>query len=484
MPFDRPTLQNLYDRSDAEFDTRVDGIDMGILRGFTVACSRIFAGLIHLAYGALVLLAKALMPDTARGRFLERWLNIEVVTRRPSTYADGPASAAGNEGTNVPAFSVLTRSDGIEYQTDAAAVVTGGVAEFNITCKTKGVTGNLTSGAILNFSPPIGGMSSEAVVGVAGITGGFEVENDESARERMLEKKRHPPMAGDQFDYPAWLKEVVGITRAWVDTVTFLPGVVGVVFLMDEKTTNAEILRNGVFASVDNWETGPGWAVTGGKAHSDGTYPAESVLRQNIDPLGDGVPYELTFTISNRTAGSVRYETGPSGSGSGPISADGTYTYYFNGDPGSAYFQFVAEVGFIGDIDNVSLKDLGSTAVPSIDDIDDAYDYLRGHTGIITGAQEGMPVTAELVITRSNVVPLDYNIHLYTDTADIRQAIVDELTDLHYREARPNGTLLLTKIKTAINGAPGNTGFDLNSPVSDVVSNYNTIRSVGTVTFV
>jgi hypothetical protein len=126
--------------------------------------------------------------------------------------------------------------------------------------------------------------------------------------------------------------------------------------------TGRNMVLNGSFDSDTLWTKGSGWTITGGVAHSDGT-GASSSLRQSITATA-GKVYEITFTISNYVSGTVRPIMGGNSNGTNRT-ANGTYTENLvSGTSASADIFLQTNTNFVGDIDNVTVKQL---SVPAYD---------------------------------------------------------------------------------------------------------------------
>lgn len=131
---------------------------------------------------------------------------------------------------------------------------------------------------------------------------------------------------------------------------------------------NRDVVQNGGFGSDTKWsKANPSWTIGGGVAHNDGTNIATANIYQNTtDQLNGGVIldrlYKITFTLSNRLAGTVAPMVGGSTLGT-PRNLDGTYTEYIRASGGSLYIALQASIGFIGDIDNVSCVEVRTSCL-------------------------------------------------------------------------------------------------------------------------
>ena len=144
----------------------------------------------------------------------------------------------------------------------------------------------------------------------------------------------------------------------------------------------SESVVNGGFSSSSNWSLGTGWTITAGTARA--TNITTGKLQQNssilLFPITAGITYQLTYTVSNHTLGSVRAVVG--GVNLTTRSGDGTYTEQFTAVSSNTnlVFEGVTTPATFR-LDNISLKRLiaGSLQVGF-----DASNYFTA-TGSTTG---------------------------------------------------------------------------------------------------
>ena len=106
----------------------------------------------------------------------------------------------------------------------------------------------------------------------------------------------------------------------------------------------------------DRWTLGTGWSIEDGKAVAVATDTAGFSITQN-NVLTAGVPHEITFTVSERTAGNVRFRADAvSGTTRG---ANGTYTEIIT--PAGHQFAIQGLNSFVGKIDNVTATEYAIT---------------------------------------------------------------------------------------------------------------------------
>lgn len=106
-----------------------------------------------------------------------------------------------------------------------------------------------------------------------------------------------------------------------------------------------------------------------------------------------------------------------------------------------------------------------------------------------TKLDEERPITAEVTAAAPTALSVAFTVAVEPDTADVRDAVEAELTDLFFRVAEPGdgsggGTVLLSQIRTAIGVATGITDYTLTTPAADVVPALGQLAVLGTVTFV
>lgn len=234
MPFARPTLTQLIERTAADVASRL-GLGALLKRGPLDVLARVLAGKAHLLHGHLDYIAEQVIPDSADAEHLERWANIDGIFRKAATYASGNATMVGTNGTTIPAGTVLRRADGAEFESTLERIVASGTASVPVLAKLAGVAGNSTTGLAVTLASPISGLTSAGTVASPGLLGGADRESDDDLRARLLQKKRNPPLGGAKQDYEKWALEVSGVTRAWCMPQHLGVGTVGVTFVLDDQ---------------------------------------------------------------------------------------------------------------------------------------------------------------------------------------------------------------------------------------------------------
>jgi uncharacterized phage protein gp47/JayE len=238
MTFARPDLTTLINRAEADIESRLPGADARLRRSNLNVLARVHAGATHGLYGFLDWIALQILPDTADADILERHANIWLPSGRvPAAYAVGQLTATGTNGVAIPAGTVFKRADGATYSSEAEAVIVAGQALVTIVADEAGQTGNAAAGVTLNLDSPIAGINAATVVTAGALTGGADIEDDDSLRARLLERIQQPPQGGSRSDYVGWAKEVPGVTRAWCYPEEMGDGTVTVRFVRDDDAS-------------------------------------------------------------------------------------------------------------------------------------------------------------------------------------------------------------------------------------------------------
>ena len=125
--------------------------------------------------------------------------------------------------------------------------------------------------------------------------------------------------------------------------------------------TNRDSVADGGFDDAGEWVAGFGWEVTGSKAVATAGSLSDLDQWTGLDSCVVGAIYEVTFTISNYVAGSVSpYIFRTLGTSR---SSNGTFTEQLTCNTVWNRLGFQKTTLFEGDIDNFSVKGIGSNKV-------------------------------------------------------------------------------------------------------------------------
>ena len=234
MVFNRPTLKQLIERMQADIDGRIDSVDPRLRRSVLGVLARAESGVTHGLHGHLDWLSMQIVPESAGAEYLAIHASWWGVERVGAFQASGSINMSGTNGSVIEAGTLLRRADGMEYTTDSEVVIAGGTATVPVTCFSAGQDGNAVSGVALNLVSPIAGVQSKAVVDPEGLTGGADIEDLDSWRDRFRARVQQRPQGGCAADYKAWALEVAGVTRVWVMPQWLGNGTVGLFFIRED----------------------------------------------------------------------------------------------------------------------------------------------------------------------------------------------------------------------------------------------------------
>lgn len=224
--FQRPTLAENINMIRTDLFSRLDISDT-LRRMDEDVRAKVYAAALHTVYGYIDYLAMNMLPDLCDETWLTRHAAMKRCPRKEATNASGYMRWDGvNNNLKLTAGSVVQRDDLLTYTVLADAVSSGGVLRAPVSCDTPGAAGNMDDAQALYLVTPVSGLPS---VGLAdSVIGGFNIEDLEAWRARVLERYYWTPQGGADPDYVTWAKEVPGITRAWTYRHWMGTGTVGV----------------------------------------------------------------------------------------------------------------------------------------------------------------------------------------------------------------------------------------------------------------
>ncbi|RLW71880.1 baseplate J/gp47 family protein [Escherichia coli] len=253
--FQRPTLAENISMLRNDLFARLDVSDT-LRRMDEDVRAKVYAAALHTVYGYIDYLAMNMLPDLCDESWLARHAAMKRCPRKGATSMNmlpdlcdeswlarhaamkrcprkGATTASGymrwegvSDGLKVTAGSVIQRDDLVQYTATADATSAGGVLRVPIACSSAGAVGNADDGTSLILVTPVNGLPSSGVADT--LTGGFDTEDLETWRARVIERYYWTPQGGADGDYVVWAKEVPGITRAWAYRHWMGTGTVGV----------------------------------------------------------------------------------------------------------------------------------------------------------------------------------------------------------------------------------------------------------------
>lgn len=284
MPFQRPTLKTLIDRSRTDIQGRLPGSDPLLSNSLLGILAHMQASAVHTLHGYLDWNSQQMLINTAEAEVLEQWSSGWGIYRSAAVVAQGAVTFTGADASVIPIGTTLQRSDGAEFTTDVEVVIASGTALANVTASVAGVDSNTAPASVLALVSPISGVNSNVTVDASGITGGADIESDDKLRERTLSRLQQPPHGGTADDYVAWAMELSGVTRAWSYALEGGAGTVTVRFMMDDA------YADGIPLAGD---------VTNMQAVLDAKAPAVAVVTA-VAPVA--VPLDISISLNPNTA--------------------------------------------------------------------------------------------------------------------------------------------------------------------------------------
>ncbi|MBS1198679.1 MAG: hypothetical protein H6R18_2464 [Proteobacteria bacterium] len=134
---------------------------------------------------------------------------------------------------------------------------------------------------------------------------------------------------------------------------------------------------------------------------------------------------------------------------------------------------YAAELG-LGTVTLRFVRDNDASIIPDAGEVATVQAYIDARR----------PVTAAVTVAAPIAVPLNFTITgLTPDTAAVKEAVEDELSDLLLRKATPGGTILLSHLRAAISSATGETDYVLTTPSANVTHTTGQMATMGTITW-
>lgn len=94
------------------------------------------------------------------------------------------------------------------------------------------------------------------------------------------------------------------------------------------------------------------------------------------------------------------------------------------------------------------------------------------------------PVHATVTVAAVVDTPVNFTLAVVPNTIEVKDAVTAELRDLLVRQGQPNGTLLLSAVRTAIGSTVGLTDYTLTVPSGNLTFAANELPRLGTITWV
>ena len=316
MPFKRKTLSELREENRQFMQAELKNVGALLRFGNLKVLADMDAGMAHLHYAYLDYIALQTNPFTATDEWLAGWMALKQTYRKAATASQSSSvEATGTSGARLPAGTVLNRSDGYQYVTDAELIIGAGkkgtttitaiLPDLTDDSTGGGSNGNADAGTILTLDANVSGVDNSLTL-VDPATGGADIEGVEDFRQRGLLAYQNPPQGGSDADYKKWALAVSGVTRAWIKRRGMAVGSVVIYIMCDGNDTT----NNGFPTGTDGVSSLEDWGVikaTGDQGRvADYIYPLQadtaiiyvcSPIKKIVDLTISGIPDASSETI-------------------------------------------------------------------------------------------------------------------------------------------------------------------------------------------
>lgn len=196
-----------------------------------------------------------MFPMWAWGDWLDRHAEMCGLTRRPAGRASGVLTVQGDSGIQIKTGSMFAtpateKDSSILFRvTEDAEIPAEGTVDVPVTAVSPGTKSNVPAGTVTLMAIPVKGIAS--ATNKEAMTGGTDIEDDESLRERIQESNSAPiSFVGNDSDYIRWAKEVVGVGSVVVIPEWDGPGTVKLVILDANGKPGNESILNQVYDHI------------------------------------------------------------------------------------------------------------------------------------------------------------------------------------------------------------------------------------------
>ncbi len=201
---------------------------------------------------SLVHLLKSRFPQTAKDKDLDLCGEEDGVPKKDADYSIQKIKIIGTPGTNIYKDRIVCtpateERKSIEFLILEDVNIQGnGEVTVNAKCTEPGSIGNVSIGEINILAKSISGVTSISNIEV--VKYGVNVEDDNSYRERILQKARTPATSGNKYHYLNWAMEVTGVGAAKIFSSA---GVVKVVIVDSNKHAATKQLIEDVYEHIE-----------------------------------------------------------------------------------------------------------------------------------------------------------------------------------------------------------------------------------------
>lgn len=234
MPYNVPTLRKLITDGEKEiaFELGLTALPpVGVEKALNVA----FSSEVRDVYDHQSWIKDQIIPSVkADDDTIIETAASEGVIRKQATFATGTAVFTGT--AELPVDTEMQTASGAAFVVTTAGVPENNSITVTVQASDTGTAGNLLEGDSLTLLSPVPGVDSNGLVGAGGLTGGADIEPVSELLDRLLFRKRNPPVGGAVHDYVIWAREMAGVSRAWAFDSWHGPCTMGLAWVYDDRT--------------------------------------------------------------------------------------------------------------------------------------------------------------------------------------------------------------------------------------------------------
>ena len=253
LDFDALSTEATPESLKAEMAARLaeKGLDVDTREGsytdllFSEAAYQIYKGL---SYHQTLLAAAVPSPES--GPWLDKFGAMFGMGRTPAATAHVTVTFTGDDGTTIPAGTVVLTASGLQFATEFEATIADGTASVSAAAAEPGAAYNVAAGAVTRLSVSLSGVST--VTNAASGEGGADAESDASYYERIHFFFSEPVASGNANHYKQWARSVSGVGNAAVIPLWDGNGTVKVVVASEDNEPVDEAIVTAVAQYIES----------------------------------------------------------------------------------------------------------------------------------------------------------------------------------------------------------------------------------------
>jgi uncharacterized phage protein gp47/JayE len=193
---------------------------------------------------------KRTSPYTAFGTDLENITKAYGVIRKDGGRATTQIQINAATGTVLSEGTLVQTIQGLKYEITGDVTVSGTSILVEVQAVDIGEKYNVPANVITQMPVKVSGVTS--VTNPNAVTNGYDVESDDSLRQRYFERLQTPATSGNKYHYKNWSKEVDGVGDAKVFSLWNGNGTVKIVIVNSNKRAADSNLISNVTSYIEN----------------------------------------------------------------------------------------------------------------------------------------------------------------------------------------------------------------------------------------